>query len=158
MGKCTNPNWRNEDRSKWVAPRRPFTVRTSSSAARQKKQEKEIKISADPYVDTVHHRDTKKVATSLSLTKSPMDNQSDNELSKISLKEFQRVNTPQAPPFSVYSKADAVWGKRVEEASSLRQQRHLLYAKNIRASERMDGVDAFAKRKKEINFGEEVVG
>ena len=65
------------------------------------------------------------------------------------------MNAPEAPAFSPYSKPDAVWAKRVDSASSLRQQRHLLYAKEIRATEALatgpDGV-----KRKAMDFGEEI--
>ena len=157
MAKCANPNWRNQDRSKWVSPAKPFMIGTSSTTEKQKKQGG-VKIAADPYVDTVEHRDTKKVVSKLSLPgPSAMSPLTKKSRAVSPAKELHSADTQQAPRFSAYSRSDAVWAKRVGSASSLRQQRHLIYAKNIRASDRMDGVDAFTKRK-EITFEEEVVG
>ena len=54
------------------------------------------------------------------------------------------------PPFSVYSKKDAIWCSRVFEGNSLRQSRHLINAKQIRATEFQEGEkDTFDKRKLE---------
>jgi len=43
------------------------------------------------------------------------------------------------PPFSVYSKKDAIWSSRVFEGNSLRQSRHLIDAKRLRATEFHEG-------------------
>ena len=84
--------------------------------AKQKKQAhaKALCISADPYIDSAKHINTKKVATNLRLVHSSLNNKSIHELTDVSIDEFNRVNSPQAPAFSSHTKQDAVWGKRVD--------------------------------------------
>lgn len=54
----------------------------------------------------------------------------------------------QAPPFTVFSKKDAIWSSRVFEGNSLRQSRHLIDARRLRATEYHEGEkDPFDNKK-----------
>ena len=110
------PNWRSVNKSKWVVPNMPFVTTTTSQYKRQEKP-----VSHDPYIEkvAVQHMNTKKVVSKLRLPTSLMNSRSVNDLKNVSLQEFQRINTPQAPAFSSYSRNDAIWSERVDDANSL---------------------------------------
>ena len=126
MAKYSNPQWRENNKAKWVSPK-AFVIRTCSSTSHAKKP---TKIACEPYIDIKTHRDTKKVVTTLT---------PNHDSSKSGL-----LN--ERAPFVSYTRPDAVWKERVQTAGSLRKQQHLVFSKCIKATEKMDDFNAFAKK------------
>lgn len=140
--KIANPDWRNVRKTLWVDKEHPFKVGKVDESLICNRSPSKVNgrasafRSSDPYTGLNDCEPLKSSEERFKFKIAVKEDWSPEAIKKKELKqtasveskgqprnieEFEKLNKPTAPRFTIYSKKDAIWSERVHQNNSLRQ-------------------------------------